>query len=73
MEYFWYMIAALAAGMGTGFAGLSAATIIVPILIFLCPSFAGEMGVYQATAIALASDILGSAVTTGVYNIKILI
>lgn len=67
MEYFWYMIAALAAGMGTGFAGLSAATIIVPILIFLCPSFAGEMGVYQATAIALASDILGSAVTTGVY------
>ena len=67
MEYFWYIIAALAAGMGTGFVGLSAATIIVPILIVLCPSFAGEMGVYQAAAIALASDILGSAVTTGVY------
>ena len=37
--------------------GLSAATVMVPILIVLCPSFAGETGAYQATAIALASDI----------------
>lgn len=40
---------------------------MVPILIVLCPSFAGETGAYHATAIALASDILGSAVTTAVY------
>ncbi|MBR0463658.1 MAG: TSUP family transporter [Clostridia bacterium] len=67
MEYFWYIIAALGAGIGTGFAGLSAATVMVPILIVLCPSFSGETGAYQATAIALASDILGSAVTTYTY------
>ncbi|MCD8373323.1 MAG: sulfite exporter TauE/SafE family protein [Clostridia bacterium] len=67
MEYFWYVVAALGAGVGTGMAGLSAATVMVPVLIVLCPSFAGEYGVYQATAIALASDILGSAVTTATY------
>ena len=67
MEYFWYVIAALGAGIGTGLAGLSAATVMVPILIVLCPSFGGEHGAYQATAIALASDILGSAVTTYTY------
>ena len=67
MEYFVYVIAAALAGIGTGLAGLSAATVMVPILIVLCPSFAGETGAYQATAIALASDILGSAVTTGTY------
>ena len=67
MEYIWYIIAALGAGIGTGLAGLSAATVMVPILIVLCPSFSGETGAYQATAIALASDILGSAVTTITY------
>ena len=67
MEYLWYIIAALGAGIGTGLAGLSAATVMVPILIVLCPSFGGESGAYQATAIALASDILGSAVTTFTY------
>ena len=67
MEYFWYIIAALGAGIGTGLAGLSAATVMVPILIVLCPSFSGETGAYQATAIALASDILGSAVTAWTY------
>ncbi len=67
MEYFWYILAAIGAGVGTGLAGISAATVMVPILIVLCPSFAGEQGAYHATAIALASDILGSAVTTGVY------
>ena len=41
---------------------------MVPILIVLCPSFSGENGAYQATAIALASDILGSAVTTITYG-----
>lgn len=67
MEWFWFIIASLGAGIGTGLAGLSAATIMVPIFIVLCPSFAGETGAYQATAIALASDILGSAVTTYTY------
>ena len=67
MEYFWYILAAAGAGVGTGLAGLSAATVMVPILIVLCPSFSGETGAYQATAIALASDILGSAVTTYTY------
>lgn len=54
MEYLWYVIAAAAAGIGTGLAGLSAATVMVPILIVLCPGFHGETGAYQATAIALA-------------------
>ena len=67
MEWVWYTVAALGAGIGTGLAGLSAATVMVPILIVLCPSFSGETGVYQATAIALASDILGSAVTARTY------
>lgn len=67
MEYFWYIIAAMGAGVGTGLAGLSAATVMVPILIVLCPSFAGETGAYHATAIALASDILGSAFTSAIY------
>ena len=67
MEWFWYIIASVGAGIGTGLAGLSAATVMVPMLIVLCPSFAGETGAYQATAIALASDILGSAVTTYTY------
>ena len=67
MEYIWYVIAALGAGIGTGLAGLSAATVMVPILIVLCPSFSGETGAYHATAIALASDVIGSAVTTGIY------
>lgn len=60
-------ISAMLAGVGTGLVGLSAATAMVPILIVLCPSFQGEHGAYMATAIALASDILGSAVTTAVY------
>ena len=67
MEYFWYVVAALGAGVGTGLVGLSAAAVMVPILIVLCPSFAGVGGAYQATAIALASDIIGSAVTSLIY------
>ena len=67
MEYFIVIIAAMLAGIGTGLVGLSAATAMVPLLIVLCPTFRGEHGAYMATAIALASDILGSAVTAGVY------
>lgn len=67
MEIIWYILASLGAGISTGLAGLSAATIMVPILIVLCPSFAGESGAYHATAIALASDILGSLFTASIY------
>ncbi len=67
MELFICALAALAAGVGTGLAGLSAATVMVPVMIVLCPSFAGESGAYHATAIALASDILGSAFTSAIY------
>lgn len=66
-EYAVVALAAMLAGIGTGLAGLSAATAMVPLMIVLCPTFGGEHGAYMATAIALASDILGSAVTTGVY------
>ena len=67
MEYIIVILAAMLAGIGTGLVGLSAATAMVPLLIVLCPTFQGEHGAYMATAIALASDILGSAVTTAVY------
>lgn len=67
MEIFWLILASTLAGVGTGLAGLSAATVMVPILIVLCPSFAGENGAYQASAIALASDIIGSALAAYTY------
>ncbi len=67
MEYLWYFIASSLAGISTGLAGLSAATIMVPIFIVLCPSFANNNGAYHATAIALASDIFGSLFTTFIY------
>ena len=66
-EYIVVAIASALAGIGTGLVGLSAATAMVPLMIVLCPTFGGEHGAYMATAIALASDILGSAVTTCVY------
>lgn len=66
-EYLIVILAATLAGIGTGLVGLSAATAMVPLMIVLCPTFQGEHGAYMATAIALASDILGSAVTTSVY------
>lgn len=66
-EYVVVALAAALAGIGTGLVGLSAATAMVPLLIVLCPTFGGEHGAFMATAIALASDILGSAVTAGVY------
>lgn len=67
MEYLVVIIASLLAGVGTGLVGLSAATVMVPLLVVLCPTFQGTHGAFMATAIALASDILGSAVTAGVY------
>lgn len=66
-EYVVVAIAAMLSGVGTGLVGLSAATAMVPLMVVLCPTFGGEHGAYMATAIALASDVLGSAVTTAVY------
>ena len=66
-EYFIVALASALAGIGTGLVGLSAATAMVPVMIVLCPTLQWEHGAYMATAIALASDILGSAVTTAVY------
>lgn len=56
-------IAGIGAGLGTGFAGMSAAAVITPMLItFLhIPS-------YQAVGIALASDVLASAISAYTYG-----
>nr|WP_294676459.1 sulfite exporter TauE/SafE family protein [uncultured Blautia sp.] len=57
------ILAGLGAGLGTGFAGMSAAAVISPILI----TFLG-MDPYQAIGIALASDVLASAVSSYEYG-----
>ena len=56
-------IAGMGAGLGTGFAGMSAATVISPVLI----AFLG-MEPYTAVAIALSSDVLASAVSAYTYG-----
>lgn len=57
------IIAGLGAGLGTGFAGMSAAAVISPMLI----TFLG-MDAYAAVGIALASDVLASAVSAYTYG-----
>lgn len=56
-------IAGIGAGLGTGFAGMSAAAVISPMLI----TFLG-MEPYSAVGIALASDVLASAVSAYTYG-----
>ncbi len=56
------IVAGLGAGLGTGFAGMSAAAVISPMLI----TFLG-MDPYLAVGVALASDVLASAVSAGTY------
>lgn len=56
-------LAGIGAGLGTGFAGLSAAAVISPVLI----TFLG-MKAYDAIGIALASDVLASAVSAYTYG-----
>lgn len=56
-------IAGMGAGLGTGFAGMSAAAVISPMLI----TFLG-MPAYEAVGIALASDVLASAVSAYTYG-----
>lgn len=57
------LFAGLGAGLGTGFAGMSAAAVISPMLIAFL-----DMEPYQAIGIALASDVLASAVSAYTYG-----
>ena len=58
-----YLIAGLGAGVGTGLAGLSAAAVISPMLITFL-----NVPAYEAVAIALASDVLASAISAYTYG-----
>ena len=51
------LFAGIGAGIGTGFAGMSAAAVITPMLVTFL-----EIEPYTAVGIALASDVLASAV-----------
>ena len=55
--------AGMGAGLGTGFAGMSAAAVISPILI----TFLG-IDPYMAVGIALSSDVLASAISACTYG-----
>ena len=55
--------AGMGAGLGTGFAGMSAAAVISPMLI----TFLG-MEPYMAVGIALSSDVLASGVSAYIYG-----
>lgn len=57
------ILAGLGAGLGTGFAGMSAAAVISPMLIAFL-----DMDPYMAVGIALASDVLASAVSAITYG-----
>lgn len=56
------ILAGLGAGVGTGFAGMSAAAVISPMLITFL-----HMDPYMAVGIALASDVLASAASAVTY------
>ena len=55
--------AGMGAGLGTGFAGMSAAAVISPMLITFL-----NVNPYMAVGIALASDVLASAVSAYTYK-----
>ena len=57
------LLAGLGAGLGTGFAGMSAAAVISPMLITCL-----GVDAHQAVGIALASDVLASAVSAYTYG-----
>ncbi len=57
------ILAGMGAGLGTGFAGMSAAVVISPMLV----TFLG-MNPFEAIGIALASDVLASAVSAYTYG-----
>ena len=57
------LVAGIGAGLGTGFAGMSAAAVISPMLITFL-----DMDPYMAVGIALASDVLASAASAYTYG-----
>ncbi|MPQ44023.1 TSUP family transporter [Clostridium tarantellae] len=57
-----YIISGLLAGIGIGLVGLSAASIIPPILIVIL-----GLNAYEAIGIALSADVLASGVSTLTY------
>ena len=61
--FFSCFVAGIGAGLGTGFAGMSAAAVISPMLITFL-----DLPAYQAVGIALASDVLASAVSAYIYH-----
>lgn len=63
LKFFICFIAGIGAGLGTGFAGMSAAAVISPMLI----TFLG-LPAYEAVGIALASDVLASAISAYTYG-----
>ncbi len=56
-------LAGMGAGLGTGFAGMSAAAVITPMLVTFL-----NMDPYMAVGIALSSDVLASAVSAYTYG-----
>ncbi len=56
-------VAGAGAGIGTGFAGMSAAAVITPLLVTFL-----HIPAYEAVGIALASDVLASAVSAYTYH-----
>lgn len=62
-RFFICFVAGIGAGLGTGFAGMSAAAVISPMLITFL-----EFPAYEAVGIALASDVLASAVSAYTYG-----
>lgn len=57
------LLAGAGAGIGTGFAGMSAAAVIGPMLITFL-----DMPAYLAVGVGLASDVLASAVSAYTYK-----
>ncbi len=55
--------AGMGAGLGTGFAGMSAAAVITPMLVTFL-----DVDPYMAVGIALSSDVLASAVSAYTYG-----
>lgn len=55
--------AGMGAGLGTGFAGMSAAAVISPMLITFL-----DVDPYMAVGIALSSDVLASAISSYTYG-----
>lgn len=55
--------AGMGAGLGTGFAGMSAAAVITPMLVTFL-----DMNPYMAVGIALSSDVLASAISAYTYG-----